>query len=254
MSQIIDEKTRDSMFSSLTELGLSPKESNVYISLLSLGESGTTAISKETNLHRQFVYDTLASLESKGLVSHTIVKGRKKFYSHSPSKLKTYFEHKRRIADEVVKKLETSFLSSDIQELESYSGQEAFVANEFEILKAQPDGARILVFGGSGDEYRESLGVHFQEYEFQRNKKCVEVLYIGSHAQKAFLPKHSHDRNLFKWRLLPEGMSGNLNVSIYSDRINFYMWGNPTAAFSIKSKRIAQSYTDFFMGLWNISK
>jgi sugar-specific transcriptional regulator TrmB len=253
MSRITDNTSKDEMLSSLKELGLSAKEANVYMSLLSLGESGSTAIAKESGLHRQFVYDTLASLEKKGLTGHTIVKGRKRFFSHSPSKLGGFFEHKKRIADSVVRQLEKSFLTSEIQELESYQGQEAFVANEFEILRAAKPGSKMLVLGGSGDEYIRNHGKYFEEYEYQRQKKGIELLYIGSATQKEFL-RENKDRPLFQYRLLPIAFTGNLNITIYDDKICFYMYGNPIGVFSVRSERIAKSYGDFFMSLWNISR
>ncbi|HEY0908402.1 MAG TPA: helix-turn-helix domain-containing protein [Candidatus Paceibacterota bacterium] len=253
MSQIIDNSAKDEIFSSLKELGLSSKEAKVYTSLLSLGESGSTAIAKDSGLHRQFVYDTLVSLEKKGLTGHTIVKGRKRFFPYPPSKLGGFFEHKKRIADSVVRQLEKSFLIPDIQELESYRGQEAFVANEFEILRAARPGSKMYVLGGSGDEYVKNHGKYFDEYEYQRQKKGIELLYIGSSSQKEFL-RENNGRPLFKYRLMPIAFTGNLNITIYDNRICFYMYGSQIAVFSVKSERIAKSYTDFFMGLWNISK
>lgn len=254
MSKITDIDARDDLLNALHELGLSAKESNVYISLLSLGEVGTTAIVRDTGLHRQFVYDTLASLEEKGLIGHSIVRGRKKFYSHSPIKLAGLFDHKKRIADALVKKIEKSFLTSDIQEVESYKGTEAFVANEFEILKAQPDGSTVCIFGGNGDSYVAKLGNLYEEYEYQRLKKKIEVLYIGNPQLKEILADPRNERRLFRYRTLQAGLSGDLNICIYSDRICFNMFGDPMASFSVKSSKIAQSYSDFFMGLWNMAK
>ena len=253
-SKITDIDARDSLAASLRELGLSAKESSVYLSLLSSGEVGTTAIVRDTGLHRQFVYDTLASLEEKGLVGHSIARGRKKFYSHSPSKLAGLFEHKKRIADALVKKMEKSFLTSDIQEVESYKGTEAFAANEFEILKAQPQGSKIYIFGGNGDDYVEKLGAYYQEYEYQRTKKKIEVLYLGNQHLKEMLTDSRNERDMFHYRMLPAGLSGDLNTCVYHDRICFYMFGEPIAVFSIKSEKIARSYADFFMGLWKMSR
>ena len=254
MSKITDTNSRQDILSSLSELGLSAKESGVYVSLLSLGEVGASAIVKETGLHRQFVYDTLASLEAKGLTGHTIVRGRNRFYSHSLSKLSGLFEHKKRIADALVKKMEKSFLTSDIQELESYRGQEAFVANEFEILAAQPEGSKIYVFGGNGDEYIKTLGRFREEYDYRRLKKKIEVLYIGNSGKEEFVNENNEDRDLFRYRVMPAGLSGDLNICAYDDRICFYMFGDQVAVFSVKSRKIAKSYADFFNGLWKMSK
>ncbi len=254
MSKIIDENEKKETIESLKSLGLSTKEASVYIALISLGEVGATAVVTATGLHRQFVYDTLASLEEKGLTGHSVVRGRKKFFSYDLSKLSGMFDHKKRIADDLVSHLQKTMMPSDIQELEMYKGQEAFVTNEFEIQKNTRPGSKVYVFGGGGDKYELTLGKHLNEYEYRRIKKNIEVLYIGGASQKEFLAECKDRRTLFNYRLLPSGLTGNLNITVYEDSICFYIWGSPVTNFTVRSKSIAKSYADFFMGLWGISK
>jgi len=254
MSKNIDEKQYNTLSESLKELGLTTKEASVYLTLLELGETGTSPIIRQTKLHRQFVYDALTSLEDKGLVGHSVVRGRKKFFSYDVSKLSGMFDHKKRIADDLVKHLEKTIMPVDIQEIEMYKGQEAFVANEFEILKKAAVGSKMYVFGGGGDEYEHTLGKYLTEYEYQRIKKNIEVVYIGSSSQREFLSKAKDARRLFDYRLLPSAFTGNLNITVYEDSICFYIWGSPVTNFTVRSKSIAKSYADFFMGLWKMSK
>ena len=254
MSLITDDKEREETLETLKTLGLSTKESLVYLSLMTLGEMGTTAISLDTKLHRQFVYDTLASLEDKGLIGHSIVRGRKKFFSYSASRLSTIFDYKKKLADEFATKIEKRLLPSDIQQFEVYRGQEAFVTNELSIINSARPGSKIYVFGGVGDEYTETLGKYFTEYEYQRKKKGIEVLYLGAAVQAKFLTETRDSRDLFTYRLLPSSLTGELCITTYEDRICFYMFGSPVANFTVKSEKIAKSYIDFFMGLWQISK
>jgi sugar-specific transcriptional regulator TrmB len=254
MSGIFDNKERDDAIETLQSLGLTVKESLVYFSLMQSGEVGASAISTDTKLHRQFVYDTLSSLEEKGLVGHVIVRGRKKFFSYGPSKLSTMFEYKKKLAEDFTRKIEKKILPSDIQQFEVYRGQEAFIANEMNTIDSIRPGSKIYVFGSVGDEYEKSLGKYLTEYEFQRAKKGVEVLYLGSSTQTKFLIQSKDTRRLFSYRLLPSILTGALNITIFEDRVCFYMYGPPVANFTIKSERIAKSYADFFLGLWQMSK
>ena len=90
----------------LRKLGLSDKEAVVYTSLLGLGEVGSSKIIKNAELHGQFVYQALESLEEKGLVQHVIKRGRKKFSAKNPQVLRRLVEQQKTIADEVAAKLQ----------------------------------------------------------------------------------------------------------------------------------------------------
>ena len=76
MSKNIDK----SLINNLEKLGLNHKEALVYIDLLTKQRPvGSSKIVHSTGLHGQFVYDSLYSLEDKGLVKHSVANGRKKF-------------------------------------------------------------------------------------------------------------------------------------------------------------------------------
>src|SRR3989338_647839 len=59
----------------LTEIGLTQKESEVYLALVELGSSSASNIIQKTGFHRAVVYDLLERLIEKGLVGH-VVKGK----------------------------------------------------------------------------------------------------------------------------------------------------------------------------------
>ena len=82
----------------LEEVGLTPNESKVYLSLIELGSSSATQIIQKTGLHRAVVYDLLERLIEKGLVGHAI-KGRKKFFDRIGSTDETvvFYESPHRI-------------------------------------------------------------------------------------------------------------------------------------------------------------
>ncbi len=254
MSTILDNKETKDIVETLKNLGLNPKESAIYLALISLGEVGASPIVSETGLHRQFVYDNLASLEEKGLIGHSIVRGRKKFYNHGLSKLSAMFEHKKRLADDVIKQIEKKLLPVDMQQFEIYRGVDTFVTNELEMIKSVSPGSKVYIFGGTGDGYHKTMGRFLNEYEYIRVKKNIEVMYLGSAEQKKYLETNKDERRLFNYRLLPSGFSGELNISVYEDRVSLIMFSNPIASFTVISPKIAKSYIDFFMGLWNISK
>lgn len=63
--------------SKLEQLGLTPAEAQIYLSVLHHGPLAATAIAKETGIARTGVYPTLSSLADKGLVEATLGNGSK---------------------------------------------------------------------------------------------------------------------------------------------------------------------------------
>ncbi|MBI5411717.1 hypothetical protein HZA43_00910 [Candidatus Peregrinibacteria bacterium] len=57
------------LYQQLTELGLTPEESKVYLAVLELGGSFVSAIARRAHVNRATCYHTLGNLVEKGLVS-----------------------------------------------------------------------------------------------------------------------------------------------------------------------------------------
>jgi len=253
MSKITDKK--DEIFDDLHELGLDKNEVIVYLSLLKLGEVGASKIVRDTGLHGQTVYDALYNLEGKNLVRYNLEKGRKKFLAQSPSILIDLIERKKKVASEIVEKIEKKFSTLDFQDIEILKGQESFISNEFKLLKEMPDESILLVFGGTGDSFIKNLKNQYNEYDFQRNKKNIVVKYLGSEVQKDYLTKSKDTRKNFEYRFLPDVFSGVTNICIFADSaINIYLYDETLTTITIRNKKIVESYIGFFESLWGLGK
>lgn len=238
----------------LEQLGLSSKESLVYLALLELGTVGSSKILEATSLHGQYVYQALASLEVRGLVSHAIVRGRKKFQANHPKMLIRVAERQTRLAEDLVQKLEAKNRLPDDSLFEVYQGQEAFIAHEEELLKIAPANSELLVIGGTGDHFTELMQPSLGAYEFLRRKKHIQIRYIGSRDQVDGLKKSMGNRFLFEARTLPGSFTGMVNTNIWSEVVNFNTFGTPVTSFVLKSKVTAESYRSFFETIWKMGK
>lgn len=253
MSKITDKNKE--ILEDLEQIGLNKNEAIVYTSLLKLGEVGASKIVRDTNLHGQTVYDTLHKLEEIDLVRHIIQKGRKKFIAQDPSVLVGIVERKKIIADGVAEKINKSFSTMDYQDIEIIKGTEYFFDNEIKLLKQTKNGDEVLVFGGSGDSYVKSMGNKIKEYDYQRTKRNIVVRYLGGEDEKKFLYKLTEERPLFKYKCITQVLSGVTNLTVYGDHtIIIYMFDETVTTIIIKNKKMVESYTGFFEGLWNIAK
>ena len=123
-------KNTDEIEKRLEDLGLSEKESRVYLALLPHKDIGSSKLIRATGLHGQFVYDALEKLESRGLARHVVQNGRKKFSANTPDRLMALIEEKRLTAQSVAKELHARFAGKHEQDFEVYQGESAIVAHQ----------------------------------------------------------------------------------------------------------------------------
>ncbi|MDO8529314.1 MAG: helix-turn-helix domain-containing protein [bacterium] len=76
----------------LKKIGLNDKESQVYLTLLELGEGSIGTISKKSSIKRTTVYDVVNSLMEKGLLSVRKKDKKKVYVAESPKKLEQTVE------------------------------------------------------------------------------------------------------------------------------------------------------------------
>lgn len=239
---------------SLEKLGLSDKEARVYIALLRLGEVGSSKVMRETGLHGQYVYQALESLENKGLSQHVVKRGRKKFSAKSPQVLARLVEQQRAIADSVALQLQEMMILPPEQRFEVFQGQESYIAHEFDLLEKALECSELLVIGGAGDKFNETMGKSLFEYVALQTKKRISIRYIGSESQRASMPEMHGRRKLFEIRYLPGLFTGQVNTNVWPDCLGFNIFGEPVTRFTIWSPIVAGSYRQFFETLWKIAK
>lgn len=251
---MIDKKTLEHFTTDLQKVGLTLKEAAVYMALLKLGETGSSKILSETGLHGQFVYQALEGLENRGLAQHVIQRGRKRFSARPPNTLLALIEQQRRETADIAERLTNLFPQPSQQQFEVYQGEEAFVAHEFHLLEQAPTNATLLVVGGTGDAFINTLGSSLSVYEKLRIKKGISVRYIGSEAQRQELTTRTIQRTLFNFRLLPGLFTGNVNTNIWPTALSFNIFSQPIGNFTITNTVVAASYRQFFETLWKLGK
>lgn len=89
----------------LQNTGLSEKEAKVYLASLELGQSNINQLAKKSEVKRTTIYDLLASLKEKGLISET-KKGKKTLYfAEDPRALLNRLEEKKTVLSKIMPQL-----------------------------------------------------------------------------------------------------------------------------------------------------
>lgn len=253
MSKITDEVGNKDLLDKLQTLGLSDKEAAVYLALLPRQDTGTSNIIRATGLHGQFVYDALGKLEEMGLATHVIQSGRKKFSASAPQRLLSLIEEKRFSAQSIIKELQNKFAGKHEQSFEVFQGESAFINHELEMLRRAPEGSRIDVITGLGEEYISTIGPEIDEYERIRLERKIEIRGISTEARREVFSKMAKERALWSCRIFPGLGTGLVDIAIWHDSIVYNVFGTPLLCFSLTNKAVADGYREFFEALWNLS-
>ena len=83
------------LIENLEMVGLTRTESKVYLFLLQKGSGPQSEITKSTQLHRRTVYDILARLAEKGVVSSITKNNRMYYEAVNPERLRECFRKKK---------------------------------------------------------------------------------------------------------------------------------------------------------------
>ena len=78
---------KEIILEALESMDLSKKESEVYLALLKIGQSGATRLAESTGINRVTVYHLLESLKQKGFISSVIKKNTSTFIAKEPKKI-----------------------------------------------------------------------------------------------------------------------------------------------------------------------
>lgn len=255
MSKIVDEIGNKDLLKRLGDFGLNEKEARVYVALLPYRDIGSSKLIRATGLHGQFVYDALEKLQEKGLARHVVQRGRKKFSANTPNRLLSLIEEKRLAANALAKELMGRYAGEREQDVEIFQGDSAFIAQQFELLKRQPNNTVVDVIASESDRYQatiESEGL-WDDYLKILQEKNIQTRYLGQEIQRERLKKMEAELP-WSYRILPGHATGLMNTDIWHDNITLNIFGDPILCITITGKEIADGYREFFEAVWNLSR
>ncbi len=93
------------MLKRLQKIGLSKKESEIYLALAKRHEASANDLAKETSTNRTVCYNTLQQLVEKGVIAYSKKNNKRIFSIASPESLLTDIREKEDVARELIKDL-----------------------------------------------------------------------------------------------------------------------------------------------------
>src|SRR3989339_656937 len=93
----------------IESLGLSERESRVYVALLDVGPTTVSKIIRKTGIASSKIYDVMEKLIHRGLVTYVLKQGKKEFHPVDPKRLFNIIQEKEATIKEILPTLEELF-------------------------------------------------------------------------------------------------------------------------------------------------
>ncbi len=239
---------------SLQQVGLDEKESMVYVALLKLGSTTTEPLIKDVKLHRQIVYDTLARLQDKGLVTYLMKGKRKVFQAAPPETIKKIVEEKSKLFDDIFPQLKAMTMLAETEDAEIYTGIQGFKAVLFDVIETLEDGEVMYVIGAEVDKFYEFTKYYYTHWNKSREKKKIQRKMVTYKTQAAEFRKTEKGEKYRQTRYIDEELHTPSTVWIYGNKTAIVVYEDSPKIVLIKSRPVSLAFLNYFNVLWKIAR
>jgi HTH-type transcriptional regulator, sugar sensing transcriptional regulator len=240
-------------------IGLSDKETKIYLALLKSGAISVRGLAEISKLNRGSVYDILKKLQAKGLVSFYHHETKQKFIAEDPEKLKMLIEEKeqklrtakgdiekiipelRSIQDKNGKKPTTKFYEGRL-------GIKTILEDALEVLSSKEEGEQEY-YVYSAKEASEDIKDAYPNFTKDRIKKGIEVKAIS-------LAGGGKLSGLDERKWLGTEQNSATFILIYAGKCAFISRDvlNVPIGVIIENEMIYETQKVIFLQLWNLLK
>ncbi|MBI3035109.1 hypothetical protein HYY71_02195 [Candidatus Woesearchaeota archaeon] len=235
-------------------LGLTENESKVYITLLDLGTAQAGHITEKSGIHRRNVYDAIARLMEKGLVSFVIVNNKKMFSPANPKRFIEIIDEKKFGLDslksdfsKIMPELELRARMQEKHDVRFFKGVEGLKTLFEDIIRTGED----YVGYGPGRQIEKILRHYFKHYVDKRVKSGIKLRLIYDDASRGIVKVNP----LSHVRYIPNKFSSHAALRIYGDKTALLLLSEEEPlAIVIKNRAIADGYRKYFEVMWKAAK
>ena len=234
----------------LEKLGFSQKESDIYLSCLSLGMAPITAIAKKANLNRTTTYAVLKKLGEKGYAEF-FLKGKTRYYSVTPTEqLIKKLEKNLAIFEKHLPEMMQAFLQQKKEAtLTIFEGKAGMGKLRYQDFLAQSPIYCIV----SPDELDNYFGMEWtKKYISKRIGSKIEKYLIMPNSPRSRELQVNADRSLRKIKLIPETeymkMIGS-HIYCYDDKIAL-LDIEEEVGILIENNQLAKTFKTLFFLAW----
>jgi sugar-specific transcriptional regulator TrmB len=233
-------------------LGLSDKETKIYLAGLELGETSAQRISKKSGIKRTTTYHTIEDLKGKGLFSTVISKGKRLYAAEDPRKLLDKVDEQKKNLEKIMPELLSIANFIDKKPRIKYYEGEQGIKEVYEDTLSYPN-SEILAWVNSEAITNFKIDYLKNYYLPQRLKNKIWVKAIAPATEEMKNYKSRDSQSLRRTRLIKnKDISFNVEINIYgSDKI-FIVDFKEKIGLVISNKQIFETFKTIFETNWNL--
>ncbi|MEM4271756.1 MAG: helix-turn-helix domain-containing protein [Candidatus Pacearchaeota archaeon] len=232
------------------EVGLSKKETEVYLALLKLGEETASRVSEVANLNRVTTYTLLKSLQEKGFCSVVVKNNIQFFRPIKPEQIVGLLEEKKNKIKAILPALkEAERAISEKPEVSLYEGKKGIAAMLELMLKESEKTKEVLAYGNLtiAEKVIEYETLYWRKTRLSKGIKMNAVV----DSLKGFEPrKEKLWQKLSKWKENKELSKLSVFVMITDSLVSYTTFKGDLVAVVIRNKEIADKEKLNFEQLW----
>ncbi len=248
----------------LTSFNLSPQETEIYITLLSLGKSGISMIAKKLGKNRAAIYFHIKNLLAKGLVQETRSKTKPLYLGIPPKELGNKLEQHLNEFKGLIPWLESlKKVETEMPIIEVYDSKQGYF-HIYEELSFLPVGSMFRVLEGKealDEEFSLLTQEQWNMFFTRTAHRSIETKGLFTLESQMIPAKRLTKKNIqamgsriWHLRLIPESLLPFQQLLfIYGDKIAF-MFPRISLTMTIKHRAVAGALMTMFDSLYQFGK
>lgn len=250
MTKITDLQTKE-IDEVLSRFGLKEKEKEVYLALLSTGQTTTTPLGRALDMPTTTVQSILNRLHELGLVSISKHRTRHTYSPYDPSILKEILEEKIKQVSSIIpflKTIQTETRNTEMKVRIFYRDRITDILNEALRCKS-----KLVYEMVSAREIQKIIGekIHSSKRRIEHGVR-LKSLRVRSEEIKKYSAQ-THVRELREAKFLPKEFTFKSSVMFWDNTIAFFGTKNEGVACLIENKTIKEMFLQIFEVLWSVS-
>ncbi|MBC8500812.1 MAG: hypothetical protein ISS25_02040 [Nanoarchaeota archaeon] len=230
------------MLEKLQKIGLSEKESHIYLALVKSGESTANKIAKQTATNRTVTYNVLQQLVEKGLVTYIHKDKIRLYVVAKPEALLSSIKEKETLAKDLISEInKIKVTPQSFKNVAIYEGLEGMKVIFDEIRRS--DDLRVINATGLIFEYlKYSAGHIVKDIELYGNTKVI----ANQSLKKTPLAKFK-----INIKYLPKEAENYATTFIFKEKVIIQVLKDKPFLIKIENKEIYDGYKKDFDVLWS---
>jgi sugar-specific transcriptional regulator TrmB len=225
----------------LENLGFSPNEIKVYLTLNDHGSCTAGKIAKLAHIDRSSCYNSLKSLMEKGLASYVLIGSVKWFQATGPKRLLDYLHEQEEDVKQILPELHARHKAAKVEgQVRLFKGIKGTKSIFLDMART---GADNVVFGSEGQfsERMPEFALQFDRLKKENNIHTRMIIKKG---------RMEKDSSTTEYRHLSEIEESPAVTNIYGDKICILIWTDEPEGIIIENKAAAKAYKSYFEFMW----